>query len=148
MAESSAEVSAGAERFRARFAALVVDVLAVVRVTDSFARVTTLQPIRALAQAAALRRIVEVLGRPGFDLRLGRMILTGQAQRLSEADHLPRLLRHPAPQLAVPGQVLEVADEVESDLGARQGDADSVFVADESDAGRLGVLAAAAADQR
>ena len=81
MTESKTLMSVDAESFDARLAALVVDVMAVIRVTNSLTDVTTTQTISTLAHAAALRRlVVEVLRRFRLDLRLVRMILTDQAQ--------------------------------------------------------------------
>ena len=149
MTEPGTAVSVGTERPHARLAALVVDVMAVVRVTDPLTGVPAAQPISALPHAAALRRLVEVLRGSRLDLRLVRMILTGQAKRLADDARLLGPLRHLAPQIAVSRQVLEVADDVEAHLGARQRHADSIFVADETDVRfRLLTAAAAAAHER
>ena len=148
MTEPGTAVSVGTERPHARLAALVVDVMAVVRVTDPLTDVPAAQPISALPHAAALRRLVEVLRGSRLDLRLVRMILTRQAKRLANDARLLGPLRHLAPQIAVSRQVLEVADDVEAHLGARQSHADSIFVADETDVRFQLARAAAAAHER
>jgi len=148
MTEPGTAVSVGTERPHARLAALVVDVVAVVRVTDPLTDVPAAQPISALPHAAALRRLVEVLRGSRLDLRLVRMILTRQAKRLANDARLLGPLRHLAPQIAVSRQVLEVADDVEAHLGARQSHADSIFVADETDVRFQLARAAAAAHER
>jgi len=145
--EASTLVSVDTECPRTSLTTLVVHVITVVRMTNPLTSMAAPQPIPALPHAAAFRRLIKVLGRPGLDLGRVRMILTGQAKRVARDSHLLRPLYDLTPELAVLGQVAEVTDDVESHLGARQSHADAVFVLEKSDA-RLVVAAAATAYDR